>query len=97
MVLGRGIRAFPQGSTLTGATPRAVPHDEVNEEKAGAPHQAARKGGRSRHEPAAWSGRVAGPAAALRRKGRRGNAKQDKDHSRRVLERGQVNENGETG
>ena len=73
-----------------------MPNDEVNEEKAGAPHQAAKKGGRSRHEPAAWSGPGRSPAAALRRELSRGNTIQGKGTLGVVLERGQVNEEAES-
>ena len=54
------------------------------------PHQAAKQGGRSRHEPAASvrSGRC--PAEALRRERSRGNTIQGKDISRGVLERGRL-------
>ena len=74
--------------------PPPLPNYEVNEEKAAVPYQAAKRGGRSRHDPAAWSGPGRSPAAALTGKGYRGNTMQGKGILRGVLERGQVNEKG---
>ena len=59
---------LPAGINLDVSDPRAVLNDEVDEEEAGVPHQAAKQGGRSRPNPAAWCGRVAAPDRAHSRK-----------------------------
>ena len=54
------------------------------------PHQAARQGGCSRHGPAASCGRVAGPGAALKRKGPPRKRHAGQGRYRCVLERGRL-------